>query len=403
MRHKNSFRAVFPNFMKSILIPNGWRRLGRADVLLVGHDYHYSYIYNGLLYSPLIDSVKEGVERKGEKCSIILKSFSLLKPGETFSEVASFNKLFSVILFFRYFGRLSHPLKRLSFRMEVNFWKKVIETTGAKSVVAIQPSVSLCKASRELNIEVADLQHGVITENHPYYGERFRKGDPADYFPTRFFVWSDSAMEVLQRWEKKGAVVKRIFHPWGERFLTPSLDDQVVLDAIQKLPKFNNERPCVLVSLQWQLEGVEDVQIKGDIMLNSLLSAILSTHHIYNWFIRLHPVQLHQDCKESTEKFLLDNFGNLTTVEWKKASSAALPALLRVSDVHITYRSTVVSEASRFGVKSAILDQEIKQGGVRDFYYTHERDAGMACVVENTESGIVSWLGKELSPKYALS
>src|SRR5690606_10406620 len=131
--------------------------------------------------------------------------------------------------------------------------------------------------------------------------------------------------------------------------------------------EFDINRPCILVSLQWGLT---------EPIVSALERVILDTINIYNWNLRLHPVQVRDAWKadkKQTMKYLTDTFGDKKTQKWLKSSQIPLPIALQQSDLHITYSSTVVIEAAWMGVRSAILNQDICNGGKSDSYYSYER------------------------------
>ena len=65
--------------------------------------------------------------------------------------------------------------------------------------------------------------------------------------------------------------------------------------------------------------------------------------------------------------------------------------------LHITYNSTIVIEAAWMGVRSALLDQNIREGGNSESYYTHERSIDMAKVLPLDSDTIEQWIVNTLA------
>ncbi len=255
-----------------------------------------------------------------------------------------------------------------------------------------------------MGIPVYDIQHGVIAEDHWWYGKALRHAVPQSDLPTGILCWDRPSASVLEQWAPtRGVVVEVVGHPWFQRFRSPSSADDLVAEALQRGRVFNNGKPTVLVSLQWGLHihYYQNTDF-NKVMCKALEAAILCTQERYNWLLRLHPVQRRGAEGRYCEAYLQETFGSCAQVEWEQASSAPLPALLAQADLHITDMSTVVTEAAWLGVPSALLNPLLRKGGALESLYQHERQIGIASLVEQDAHAIESWMDEQLSEEEKL-
>ncbi|MDD5334871.1 MAG: hypothetical protein PHS32_14145 [Rhodoferax sp.] len=396
MKWKNGKRIII-QFLLGLLIPDTWKNIPKIDVLLIGHDHHFNFLHQGKLYSPLLGSMKEYFNKNGMDTAIILRPFSVTKSQNAWHEHQTFNRHYCLTFIIRFLGRFYKPLHGLSFAREEKFWTGLLARTKPTRIVAIQPEAALCRAARKLGIKIADLQHGVINDLHPWYGTQFRSGTPINDLPTEFLVWDEQSANAINKW----ATDKKIHvlingNPWIKRFRSQQNDDFLVLEALKNSTIFTNKLPKILVSLQWGLDELCSENNFNGIMVSGLEKLILRTRGKYNWMLRLHPVQLHGTYRLEAVKYLEYTFGRLPCVEWQKTSLTALPIILSQTSLHLTFSSSVIIEASWFGIRSAILDPEIEVGGVRDMNYILERSIGIATVVGSREKDIENWIFKNL-------
>jgi hypothetical protein len=243
------------------------------------------------------------------------------------------------------------------------------------------------------NIPVYDIQHGVMSKSHKWYGGVLPTLPERD-LPNGFLCWDDHSAKDLKIWaEPKGVSVKAIGHPWFHRFIYPVGDDTLLNESLHNVVVGSPNKPTILVSLQW---GLHLHYYKNDdfnrVMSKSLEEVIKSTSSKYNWLLRLHPAQLVGDEGEYCERYLSKQFGGLTGVEWRRPSSLPLPPLLSQVDAHVTDMSSVVIEAAWFGIPSALLNPNFHSGGILEHIFAHERSVGIARVVPQDARAIETWL-----------
>lgn len=396
MSRFSKWRSLATKILRSCLLPDTWKRLPESKVLLIGHEHHYNFLAFDKLYSPILGSLFYRYKKDGLSVSIILKPFSALHPSDAWELHYNYNRSYCLALPFVFLGKFCGFFNDLVERRRVEFWRKVFIKTSAEKVLAIQPDRYMCRAARDLEILIADVQHGVISDMHLWYGEKYNIDIDAKDLPCQYWVWDDESRKTIERWAvRKGIKVIKTGHFWIDRFKSPSSDDQVVRDAIDQIPERDETKPSILITLQWDLNRYASGPEFNGFMHQQLEDYIFETSDKYNWFIRLHPVHLYSERKSASLDYL-KRFKDETAVEWRASTFCALPALLSVIDLHITFSSSVVLEAEWFGVKSAILDVGMATGGCRDEFYRTQRDNGMARVIDPLKSDIDSWIAHNL-------
>ncbi|MBW6392003.1 hypothetical protein [Billgrantia antri] len=388
--------------LRSLKVRDNWRELPETDILIVGHQNHYNYVEEGRWYSPLLGSIAFFEEEKKKCCEIVLIPFCSISPRQAWRKHYTFNRIFSLLRFLGLISRFKFVSKKYVDEKKKNMWKRIIERSAPDKIIAIQPDKFLCLAARECGVKIVDFQHGVINDLHPWYGEKFRKDTSAKDLPEEFMVWDHDSKATIMKWaNKKGASVLVVGHPWVERFQNVRENDSIVRRAIKKIPSPLSAKPKILISLQWGLEKYLPEEDYDGVMHRVFKDLLKKYSNQYYFYLRLHPVQLHgfYNIKILRELNLMKSQLGAEAFEWEQASFCALPALLTAVDVHLTFSSTVVQEAALFGVRSCIIDQHIKEGGLREDYFLSQKKNGMADVIEADEDRIASWINLELSKK----
>lgn len=338
-----------------LLIKDNWQNIKQCDVLLIGHDNDRGFRYNDKSYSQILDSISWHF---GESATFsnITTSLSKYKSFETYGEVKTFNRTLLLIklsvLIRNLFGKKGNYLSK-----KAVFWKKVVLRSNAKMLIVIQPEKALCIAAHELGVPVYDIQHGVISESMPYYGEQFTQGCDTKALPTGYLCWDSVSCNVLKKWTvDRGIQVYNVGNPWLGRFATPSKNDDLVNSELQKIYSIQNigsEMPHILVTLQWGLADYYPEFFKeSEEIHKELITVISETCKSVRWFVRLHPVQLTTDAYKRISLVLSQYDG----VDIDLASSAPLPALLTEMDGHVTWDSSSVIEATQLRVPSFVLN-----------------------------------------------
>jgi hypothetical protein len=274
-----------------------------------------------------------------------------------------------------------------------NLWCKIIKKARPKYIIGIQPDTFLCRAGKIQKIPVFDLQHGINTKDNPYYGEVYCNGKPAEDLPDGFLCWDDEGAVPMLTWApNKGIRILQVGNPWFVRFARNSPGDELAKTAIGETTITHNNQPTILVSLQWKMEEVSSGRVNNGVMMDALEKVILDTDKLFNWIVRLHPVQLNGVERKTTLEYLEATFGSTRTRDWLLASWIPLPVILKKSNLHITFSSAVVVEAAWMGIRSGLLDTHIGQEGKSKDWFSYERSIGMSEVIPQDSELIKQWI-----------
>ncbi|MDS1140042.1 hypothetical protein RE432_06310 [Pusillimonas sp. SM2304] len=372
-----------------------WNALEEADCLTVWHENDCGYVFKNKLYCGLILSITERLARKNISAISIVKPYGNLNSDNANGAPLLFNRDFFI-------AEIIDKINNLLFTSPKNkkyiLWGRILDVVKPKYIIGIQPDSFLCKAARDRGIRIYDLQHGVISTSHAWYGKTAKELDAIN-LPTDFLCWDTSSASAIRGWaEDKGIRVHVTGNPWFQRFQCVDSEDQVVNELIRNNLSVTDDKPKILVTLQWGLERFYNDSDEHDGYLPiALKKLITSPLQQYNWLIRLHPVQLRGSERARCFQFLEKEFGGLGNVEWLRTSEAPLPLILSIIDLHITDMSSVVIEASWFGVPSALLSMHIKPGGRLEGYFDEQFSSGYAKVVKQDKSSIEAWITEQLS------
>jgi len=382
-------------------LPDTWQKLEQCDVLLVRGDVDCGYTYQGKAYAPLIDSFSDLCVKRGLVTCSVATPYAKFTGIHAHNSPVSCNRAALMVSIFRrvirLFGSRANS-EEWANKRRAHLWSRILEKTRPRYVIGIQPDVALCWTGKMKRVPVYDLQHGMIADEHLWYGGKYRVGTNPRDLPDGFLCWDEPSATVLRKWApQKGINVRVVGNPWFARFLYKDPRDRIVQEALNKGRIFNNHRPIILVSLQWRLDRFYKHNGFNGIMVDALEKAILETANSYNWLLRMHPVQIRGPDKEIVQGYLMRTFGHLASVEWHVCSGLPLPVVLQQVDLHITHWSTVVVEAGWMGAYSALLNSNICPGGSLENIYAHERGLGLATVLPQDSSAITHWIEETLS------
>lgn len=363
-----------------------------AEVLTIAHDTDRSFLHNGKYHSPLVDTTQDDLEARGAHCVSIARIISTIKGEISHGNARSPEGRFARALITKrlagLFSRGEYPFSK----MEESIWGEILDVTGARKVIGMQPSRELCAAAHKRDVWVADIQHGVIAEQHPWYGEEFRACEPREQLPDAFLCWDRGSERVTKVWaEARGIATIPIGNRWLARFLRPSKNDELANTALAQFAAetaaWPYRRKTILVSLSWN-----EYTIPNGFIIDALESVIRKTSGEFRWLIRMHPNQLKGFATQEKAKFLKYFDTSLKGhAEWEPATKYPLPVVLRSTDMHISWSSSVCIEAAQSGVKSALMDARLRSP-IYDRYYEYYRGIGMVELIEASESALVGWI-----------
>ncbi len=378
------------NILFNFYTSNELKKIQRADVLFVCADENLTYLHNGKKYSPLIHSIYEDLEKLNFKVSLINRSASKYSSRDIFGTAHLINniyKYYNLLISFKYwvFGDIE-KVTHYSLFLNTELWKKILLRAKPKYIIGIQPPLELCIASNMLKIGIADLQHGIFSDEG-YYGEKYRDCCNQLGWPDHILCWDVESKEWLDKNIGKYVESMVIGNPWINRFIVKEKRDQLVNNEFNKfIRKFDN-RPAILVSLQYG-EDIDNLNFIG--IPNGLFEYFKKNGSRFNWFFRIHPIVLNSKSFTEINENFKSLFSGCDNVEWLECSKVALPIVLLKTKLHITWNSAVTLEASKFKVKTAVLNSE-------SFYiFDNYKDIGFVDFVNNNSFDIDIWINKNL-------
>jgi len=370
------------------------KQLNQLDVLFVCTDHDRGFFYNEKHFAQLIDTINEDLIQNNIKTGTISRLPSKYKPENKYGNIYSINNLLKYNYILNKYSKFVYgDISRTSIQpveLGIDMWLRVIDRTKPKYIISIEPTIELCIASKLRNIEIAELQHGVLSSVN-YYSENFRAKYGQMGWPTLLLCWDIDS----ENWAKKniGKYVKTkvIGNPWVNRFIRQDVNDNLVIDEITNLPDLKKDKKNILVSLQYDLTDkyVNEVGIPYQ-----LLDFIKKDGNEYNWLLRIHPVEIKKTGYKNLDQKLKNIFSNASNIEWDKSSRSALPALLLNTDLHITWNSAVTIEASWFGIRTALLSNDTSN---IEKYFSAQLENGYASIIQNKSSAIGSWISQYIS------
>ncbi|MBQ5963371.1 hypothetical protein [Massilia sp. ZL223] len=376
-------------------------RYPESRVLTVAHDNDRSLLHNGRWYSPLVDTMEDDLRLRDLRCASIARIISRIKGDVAYGNVMSPEGAFArALLVKRLSSRFSGGVYPYS-AMEEKIWGHILDETGARKVFGIQPSREMCVACHKRGVWVADVQHGVIGESHPWYGIRFRGEDPKEWLPDAFVVWDAGSAAVIDRWAAaKGIETIVTGNRWVARFLKRAPHDRLVEELFatygDRLAAPTGMK-SILITLSWGNEN-----IPNGFLPDALCDIIRSTQGRYDWKVRLHPNQLSGFATHEGQRFNQFFEKHLKgLVEWEAATRAPLPVVLAQTDLHLSWASSVAIEAAQCGIRSGLMEPALRDPNKFGDYYTYYRNRGMIDFLEPTQDGIIDWISANLDSRQA--
>lgn len=387
-RAKKFLKFVFFLISNSLSYHIHRKPIKTTDLLLVCHDDDRGQIVNGKPFAQIADNISIVAQSSGYSTATIAKPFSKLVGEDAYGNPISINAeiLFSSMLSYLLFWL---DREKTVEKLLTKIWTRKLKKLRPKIVIGIQPAEDLCQACKSLNIQIYDAQHGIISKDHPWYGDRIKNLEDK-FLPTGFLVWDKQSALGLKEAEKKNLEIFIIGHPG---FL---IEDQKTIETSCEKDKSINTRNNIkiLISLQWGLEDTLCLPEEKGLICSGLISTIKNSDQSITWHMRMHPVQIRQSYHK-IHADLLDMFPEAPNIIIDEATNAPLPDVLSNMDLHITHNSTVVVEAGWMGIPSAILCREVRSGIYAD-YYSLERESGIAECIDPDEASISAWIDRTL-------
>lgn len=367
----------------------------KTRILTIAHDNDRGFLWHGKYYSPLIDTLEDDLATRGERCVSVARIISSIKGDISYGNARSPEGGFARALMVKRVASLFSRGYSYS-GMEEKVWGRILDVTGARKVVGILPSREMCTAARKRGVWVADMQHGVIADQHPWYGAQFRGDDPVEHLPHAFLCWDPGSEEVTKKWAAaKGVKTLPIGNRWIGRFMHPRPGDALVSEVSAAFAREFQPVPgmkTILVSL-----SAGDFNIPNKFVPLGLEAVIRETSRKYRWLIRLHPNQIKGFATHESRMFFKYYDEALKGhAEWEVATRNPLPLVLANVDLHVTWSSSVCIEAAQFGIRSALMNPRLRAKDDCDAYYQHQRNIGLVDFITDEEAVVGDWIERNV-------
>ncbi len=239
-------------------------------------------------------------------------------------------------------------------------------------------SMALTLGARRCDIPVINIQHGVQAKNHPAFG-RWKNIPPSGYklLPSEFICWNQQSVNTLEKSFKFCENHKSTLsqYHWVNGWKNEKIPFDYKEIKSKALNKFN-----ILVTLQPSINGIQDI----------IRDSINETSDEVRWWIRLHPRQQTDIAKKEIKDMIIDSYKKDVI---DLASSTPLPALLSITDLHITGFSSSIYEASYFNIPTVLTHKMAKD------YYGKDLEILKASICE-TKDGIIESIKNGINNKF---
>ncbi|MFD3394326.1 hypothetical protein U0R10_06815 [Aquirufa sp. OSTEICH-129V] len=377
------------NFVKYLFSVNEKKNLIHSEVLFICGDSSRTILIENKRYSHLVDTLNEKLFSLNINTLTIASPPAIIFGDDAFGNVHSINGLyFRARLVKNIYSKLLRNSQAGNAIMG-GMWANILSKVRPKLIIGIQPEIELCLIAKNKNIPIFDLQHGILSDEG-YYGLQCRERINQEGWPTSILCWDQNSKNWVDKNCKNFVSSTVIGNPWLNRFLNKSENDTVVnsFSNIESIKLTENGKFSILITLQW---GAEEQNIQGAIlgMPQQLVQIVKETSNIYNWFIRIHPIQILNLGKGEIFENLCRSFNGFYNINWDWATDMPLPIVLSKMQLHLTSHSACTIEASYFNIKTGLFNSNSKM--LYD-YFSNQIKEGNAEIVEL--STLNDWIKK---------
>ncbi len=205
-------------------------------------------------------------------------------------------------------------------------------------------------AGHRTGVPVIDLQHGGQGPFHEAYASWTRlPAEGYELLPDIFWTWSENDAVTIKNWSDSTSRHDAIAggNVWLVKWVDPTDELVAAHDEIVARKLSLGKGVHVLITLS---PGRGEPR-----HLRSIFEARKLAPQGWRWWIRLHPSTSDSEANRVV-RLLADQGWNMDEVD--AITRLPLPALLRHTDVHVTYASSACFDAAQFGVPSVVTSEE---------------------------------------------
>ena len=361
--------------LKLFFIPR--TKTKKKDILFVTHS-NYQYLVDSKTYDRVLEEYKidcnnngkdflelnlatgdityckdDLVIKKTQAYILILKMYVYLS-----SKIIRSNKLYldnSINDISKSFNELPSNNKFTVFKLKqyivyvnllIRYYKYLLKNIGVKEVYQATyydpAGLSINAAASQLGVRTYCAQHGGQSRNNPAFGQWTNlplKG--YDMLPNVFLCWDEWSANTINEWSNNNNYhIARISgYQW------PNLWKSGVIkySGTDKLNQLSKDRLNILYTMQPSIGGPPLI----------IKEVIKSFSNRVNWWLRIHPRQK----GSQVEHDLRESYYDLDNVFISEATDEPLPAIMNITDLHLTSYSSCVYEAMAFKVTTIFIDQ----------------------------------------------
>lgn len=352
IKHLYKFRRniSFMGLFNSLRFYKRIKKISEVEILYACHDNSRPILLNGKYYSPLIDSI---ILKLNNYSNISLAlPFSKYSDNKTPGNTINLNLYVIIALLKRFITSGSISLKKINKDPLIKFYKKLFEKLNLKLIIAIQPSMEICIAARQIGLKVMDVQHGIIEidDSSSYYSLDKR-------LLHKNFGWPDYILCRNKQSYNKVLKLKNYTKPILIGNLNKFFYENVYYNNKEK-QLFEKKTKTILFTFQPMYNDSafsKNNICEGIIFPKKLHELILKNE--YNFILKLHPSQIQKKNLYKSHINAFDKlFSDCKNVDYKICNKKPLEYSLTKSDLHITFNSASVFDASDYGLKTVLLD-----------------------------------------------
>ena len=365
----------FISKIKTLNFTNEIKTLKKDKVLFFFGDTSRSLSIKNKAFSPLADSLRLDLERRGISCQTVASPWSKLVGDKAYGNPVSINhdRFFEVV--FKKF-KLTEIYKYIyNYR---NPYHKIISRAKPKFIISIGCPEDLCKEARLAAVPHAELLHGMGYNPMPWGWEK----RPIENLPQIILSLDQTSFRTFSALKSKKLKTFIIPHPMYKN--------------INNLKLQKTKTKTFLVSLNWGYSGDHGDQVmlkgilKNGLFPEKLIDVINNTKNV-NWKFRLHPIQKILPKYKNLIKKLDSVLSTFPNCEWEKPSWDPFPEVIKYCSGNLTMSSMSCYDAAYFGITSLVFCPTLRFGLHKNMFSDLE-SKGYVKKIEFSEKYVEKWL-----------